>query len=193
MNNSTNIYDVDNQIIRKAGDNHTWTVEEVKNKLEYYRNKLKDLAEDDKKAVIYATYMRNLSNYLLVLYSKMTPEQLNAEIELAKKVTTEEQVKKAMEELKNSVETEENEGLREANTTTEIQGGTNTEDNKSNNDEELGNDQVVGREHSNISEERPVTQDDLLVEREVTPDNMDEYVVFEEPYGESTTDKQLMS
>lgn len=193
MNNSTNIYDVDNQIIRKAGDNHTWTVEEVKNKLEYYRNKLKDLAEDDKKAVIYATYMRNLSNYLLVLYSKMTPEQLNAEIELAKKVTTEEQVKKAMEELKNSVETEENEGLREANTTTEIQGGTNTEDNEDNNNKELGDDQVVGREHSDISEERPVTQDDLLVERDVTPDNMDEYVVFEEPHGESTTDKQLMS
>lgn len=104
MNMTNNIYDIDGEIIRKAEDSHKWTVEEVKNKIEYYRNKLKDLAEDDKKAVIYATYMRNLSNYLLILYSQMTPEQLNSEIEAAKSLTTNEQVKKAMEELQNSIE-----------------------------------------------------------------------------------------
>ena len=109
MTNNSNIYDIDGEIIRKIDDNHQWTVEEVKNKIEYYRNKLKDLAEDDKKAVIYATYMRNLSNYLLVLYSKMTPDQLNAEINAAKALTTNEQVKKAMEELQDSLNEEEKE------------------------------------------------------------------------------------
>lgn len=109
MTNNSNIYDIDGEIIRKIDDDHQWTVEEVKNKIEYYRNKLKDLAEDDKKAVLYATYMRNLSNYLLVLYSKMTPDQLNAEINAAKALTTNEQVKKAMEELQNSLNEEEKE------------------------------------------------------------------------------------
>lgn len=109
MTNNSNIYDIDGEIIRKIDDNHQWTVEEVKNKIEYYRNKLKDLAEDDKKAILYATYMRNLSNYLLVLYSKMTPDQLNAEINAAKALTTNEQVKKAMEELQDSLNEEEKE------------------------------------------------------------------------------------
>lgn len=109
MTNNSNIYDIDGEIIRKIDDNHQWTVEEVKNKIEYYRNKLKDLAEDDKKAVLYATYMRNLSNYLLILYSKMTPDQLNAEINAAKALTTDEQVKKAMEELQDSLNEEEKE------------------------------------------------------------------------------------
>lgn len=113
MTNNSNIYDIDGEIIRKIDDNHQWTVEEVKNKIEYYRNKLKDLAEDDKKAVLYATYMRNLSNYLLVLYSKMTPDQLNAEINAAKALTTNEQVKKAMEELQNSLNEEEKEEPKE--------------------------------------------------------------------------------
>lgn len=106
MTNNSNIYDIDGEIIRKADDNHQWSIEEVKNKIEYYRNKLKDLAEDDKKAIIYTTYMRNLSNYLLVLYSKMTPEQLNSEIELAKSSTTDEQIKKAMEELQSETSEE---------------------------------------------------------------------------------------
>lgn len=109
MTNNSNIYDIDGEIIRKIDDDHQWTVEEVKNKIEYYRNKLKDLAEDDKKAILYATYMRNLSNYLLVLYSKMTPDQLNAEINAAKALTTNEQVKKAMEELQDSLNEEEKE------------------------------------------------------------------------------------
>lgn len=113
MTNNSNIYDIDGEIIRKIDDDHQWTVEEVKNKIEYYRNKLKDLAEDDKKAVLYATYMRNLSNYLLVLYSKMTPDQLNAEINAAKALTTNEQVKKAMEELQNSLDEEEKEEPKE--------------------------------------------------------------------------------
>ena len=109
MTNNSNIYDIDGEVIRKIDDNHQWTVEEVKNKIEYYRNKLKDLAEDDKKAALYATYMRNLSNYLFVLYSKMTPDQLNAEIDAAKVLSTDEQVKKAMEELQDSLEEEEKE------------------------------------------------------------------------------------
>jgi hypothetical protein len=104
MNNNSNIYDIDGELIRSVDDSHKWTVEEVKNKIEYYRKKLQDIAKDDKKAVIYATYMRNLSNYLFVLYSQMPAEQLNAEIEKAKSIATEDQVRKAMEELQKEVD-----------------------------------------------------------------------------------------
>lgn len=135
MTNNSNIYDIDGEIIRKIDDDHQWTVEEVKNKIEYYRNKLKDLAEDDKKAVLYATYMRNLSNYLLVLYSKMTPDQLNAEINAAKALTTNEQVKKAMEELQNSLNEEEKDKEEPKETVMDeyvdfVEEPTNTEDNE---------------------------------------------------------------
>ena len=131
MTNNSNIYDIDGEIVRKIDDNHQWTVEEVKNKIEYYRNKLKDLAEDDKKAVLYATYMRNLSNYLLVLYSKMTPDQLNAEINAAKALTTNEQVKKAMEELQDSLNEEEKEPKETVmDEYVDFEEVTNTEDNE---------------------------------------------------------------
>lgn len=135
MTNNSNIYDIDGEIIRKIDDNHQWTVEEVKNKIEYYRNKLKDLAEDDKKAVLYATYMRNLSNYLLVLYSKMTPDQLNAEINATKALTTNEQVKKAMEELQDSLNEEEKEKEEPKETVMDeyvdfVEEPANTEDNE---------------------------------------------------------------
>lgn len=135
MNNNSNIYDIDGELIRHTDDTHKWTVEEVKNKIEYYRNKLKDLAEDDKKAVLYATYMRNLSNYLLVLYSKMTPDQLNAEINAAKALTTNEQVKKAMEELQDSLNEEEKEKEEPKETVMDeyvdfVEEPANTEDNE---------------------------------------------------------------
>jgi hypothetical protein len=52
--------------------------------------------------------MRNLTQYIMVLYSNMTAEELNAEIENTKKqISTEEQVKEAIEQLKKDVEAEE--------------------------------------------------------------------------------------
>lgn len=142
MTNNTNIYDIDGELIRKAGDNHEWTIEEAKEKLEYYRKKLTEVGEDSPNAVKYATYMRNLSQYLMAMYAKMTPEQLNAELEKAKQETTDEQVKKAIEELKNSLEDEE--------TTTDE------------------------------PENKPLTQEDLLVERDEEPTPNDEYTPYEE-------------
>lgn len=180
MNNSTNIYDIDGNIIRKHDDTHKWTIDEVKEKIEYYRNKLKNLAEDDKKAVIYATYMRNLSNYLFILYSQMTPEDLQKQIDLAKKETTDEQIKKAMEDLQKEVQEDDDDRTGDTNITTEIQESTDAPSEADNTDEKPGNDETIGRELGDIHEEGPVTQDDLLVERDVTPDNMDEYVSFEE-------------
>ena len=174
MNNNSNIYDIDGQIIRKADDEHKWTVEEVKEKIEYYRKKLQDLAEDDKKAVIYTTYMRNLSNYLFVLYSQMPAEQLQAEIDAAKALSTDEQVKKAMQELQDEVN---NDGTTTEGTTDEVP-NESTSDNESTTNKELGDATPLNGGDSNVHEEQPISQSDLLVERDVNPDElvMDEYI-----------------
>lgn len=172
MNNNSNIYDIDGELIRSVDDSHKWTVEEVKNKIEYYRKKLQELAEDDKKAIIYTTYMRNLSNYLFVLYSQMPAEQLNAEIQAAKALSTNEQVKKAMEELQKEVE---NDGKTAEDTTDEVPGEPTT-DNESTTDEEPGDATPIDGGDSDIHEERPLSQSDLLVERDGVNTVMDEYV-----------------
>lgn len=172
MNNNSNIYDIDGELIRSVDDSHKWTVEEVKNKIEYYRKKLQELAEDDKKAILYTTYMRNLSNYLFVLYSQMPAEQLNAEIQAAKALSTNEQVKKAMEELQKDVD---NDGKTAENTTDEVPDEPTT-DNESTTDEEPGDATPIDGGNSDIHEERPISQSDLLVEREGVNTVMDEYV-----------------
>ena len=178
MNNNSNIYDIDGEVIRKVDDSHKWTVEEVKNKIEYYRKKLIEIGEKDPKAVIYATYMRNLSNYLFVLYSQMPAEQLNAEIEAAKALSTSEQVKKAMEELQNDIN---NDGEATESTINEVRNiPLLTTDNESTTDEEPGDATPIDGGDSDIHEERPLSQSDLLVERDSVSNNLDEYVDFEE-------------
>lgn len=182
MNNNSNIYDIDGELIRHTNDTHKWTIEEVKNKIEYYRKKLQDLAEDDKKAIVYATYMRNLSNYLFILYSQMPAEQLNAEINAAKKVIEAEQVKKAMDELANEVN---NDGETAENTTNEVPNESTT-DNENPTDEKPGDDTPIERGDSDIHEERPIPESDILEQGSPETvmgsisDEMDEYVDFEE-------------
>ena len=175
MNNNSNIYDIDGELIRHADDEHKWTVDEVKDKIEYYRKKLQDLAEDDKKAIVYATYMRNLSNYLFVLYSQMPAEQLNAEISAAKQQIEAEQVKKAMDELANEVNNDRETAADTANKIPDK----STPNNENTADEESGNDASIERRNSNVHEEGTVPEGGIL--EQGRPDTvMDEYVTFEE-------------
>ena len=116
--------------------------------------------------------MRNLSNYLFVLYSQMPAEQLNAEIEKAKSIATEDQVRKAMEELQNEVN---NDGKTAENTTNEVPNEYPT-DNEDTADEELGDVTPIDGGNSDIHEERPLSQSDLLVERDGVNTVMDEYI-----------------
>lgn len=174
MNNS-NIYDIDGEIIRSIDDNHKMTVEEASEKIEKYRQKLLEVGEKDPKAVIYATYMRNLSQYIMNLYSAMTPEQLNAQLAKAKEDTPK-QVKDAIEELQKTL----NDDTETSNDTKTEVSGTSTTNNESITDETSRNDETIERTDSDIHENGPVSQSDLLVERAVTDTNMDEYVQFEE-------------
>lgn len=178
MNNNSNIYDIDGELIRSANDPHKWTANEVKEKIEYYRKKLTALADNDKKAKIYSTYMRNLSSYLISLYAQMPAEELKAEIEAAKQATTQEQVTKAMQELANDIN---NDGEATESTINEVRNTPLvTVDNESTTDEEPGDATPIDGGNSDIHEERPISQSDLLVERDGVNNNLDEYVQFEE-------------
>lgn len=180
MTNNTNIYDIDGELVRAAGDNHKITIEEAQQAIQKYQEKYKALLEkgletneDRVKAAQYQVYMRNLMNYEWAEMSKMKPDELaeflkkNAPKEEEKDVK--EQVKNALNELKNDLETAENTG----NEVSEQPSG----DSESAGDKESGNDDSVERSESVLHEERSVSQSDLLVERDdITPTVMDEYV-----------------
>ena len=161
MKNNSNIYDVDGVLIRAIDDTHKMTVQEAQEKIENYRKKLSELKEGDPKAAVYNTYMRNLYKYVFDLYSKMSKSEVAAELDRIKANNTDEQVEKAINELKKEVENEESEENEESSEQT-----------------------VEGVEES---DEQPVqeivtrNQEDLLTDGEGREETvMDEYVDFEE-------------
>ena len=174
MKNNSNIYDIDGELIRSFDDTHRFTLEEAQNQMEKYRKKLQEMDEKDPKAVVYATYMRNLSNYIMTLYATMKPEELQARLKAQDKLN--EQVNEAIEQLKADIE---NDRTTEERTEDEIQGGT-TGDSEYNTNGESGDDKTIERTISDVHEEGPTTQGDLLVERVDVNNNMDEYTEFEE-------------
>lgn len=136
MNNITNIYDIDGELIRTAGDNHEMTINEAKEQLKKYEEKVKELTETDpsnSKIVIYNNYIKNLASYILTLYTKQS-----ATINMPEQSSMTDQIKKAMDDLRDEFEKEE-----------------------------------------------VKSQDDMMVEREESSTNMDEYTEFEEVPAEN--------
>lgn len=136
MNNVTNIYDIDGELIRTAGDNHEMTIDEAKEQLKKYEEKVKELTETDpnnSKIVIYNNYIKNLASYILTLYAKQS-----AAINIPEQSSMTDQIKKAMDDLRDEFEKEE-----------------------------------------------VKSQDDMMVEREESSTNMDEYTEFEEVPAEN--------
>ena len=115
MNTNSNTYDIDGDIIRQAGDNHKLTLVETKERIDSYYDKIKNLDNEDftdeeynKRRSIYELYIRNLTAYL---YNRMWTVSAEERKEFLDKIaqeapqkTTEEQIKEAMEELKNDIE-----------------------------------------------------------------------------------------
>ena len=136
MNNITNIYDIDGELIRTAGDNHEMTIDEAKEQLKKYEEKVKELTETDpnnSKIVIYNNYIKNLASYILTLYTKQS-----ATISMTEQSSMTDQIKKAMDDLRDEFEKEE-----------------------------------------------VKSQDDMMIEREESSTNMDEYAEFEEVPAEN--------
>ena len=122
MKNNTNIYDVDMNLIRKAGDNHPFTIEEVEKMIEDLSKKIQDEPEKE----IYRVYMNNAQKWLRHMYENMSREELekkiaelNGSFEEAKKTESEAEsakldaISEAMEKLKAEYE-EENEVQEES-------------------------------------------------------------------------------
>lgn len=141
MKNNSNIYDIDRDLIRSINDTHKWTVEDAQKRIDFYTKKIEELPENDKKIDIYRTYIANLNRYIWKLYSEMSKPELNKYLTLAQNATTEDQIKKAINELKEEIENET---------------------------------------------EKPVTQEDMLIDREEPSTPMEEYVAYEEVNGDQT-------
>lgn len=104
MTTNSNIYDIDGELLRSINDTSDLTIEEAQKRIDKYQKKLNELAEKDPKDVklsIYNTYIKNLQTYIFnqyILHPELMPRVEN---------TTQEQIQKAMEELKAEVEAEE--------------------------------------------------------------------------------------
>ena len=104
MTTNSNIYDIDGELLRSAGDTSDLTIDEAQKRIEQYQKKLNELSEkepNNPKLSIYNTYIKNLQSYIFNQYI-LHPE-LMPKIEH----TTQEQIQKAMEDLKAEVEAEE--------------------------------------------------------------------------------------
>ena len=106
MKNNSNIYDIDGEILRESGNTEELTLEEAQKRLDSYQKKLNELAEkepDSQKLSIYNTYIKNLQSYIFNYYI-LHPELMKQFSE-----TTQNEIQKAMEDLKKDVEEEEKE------------------------------------------------------------------------------------
>lgn len=170
MKTETNIYDINGEIIRQAGDNHEFTISEAQERLQHYRKLLdaEKLAEepDKKKIDTYNIYINNLANYVAYKMTQLSGDELAELIGVNNlKKTDTEDINKALNDTETTTDT-----------TNEVPDGQITEDTESNTDEESRDAETVGRELSDVSEKRPLTQDDLLVERDNVITNMDEII-----------------
>lgn len=183
MNKHCNIYDIDGNIIFDYNNPHKMTLEEAQEKVRYYQEKLKPLLEienptkEDKKRIsTYQIYMHNLLDYEWELMKNAKPEELQNILSKNSSKTdsenTKKQVEKALTELKNDIETGKN--IEDAVP------GSVTDNTENTDNEKPGDDGAGERTESSVQERRPVTQSDLLVERDGINTVMDEYVEYTE-------------
>lgn len=110
MKNYTNIYDIDGNIIRAAGDNHKITLEEAQKMIDSYKEKLQNCDKNDPKTSVYRTYITNLTHYVVKQYENIPYDKL---VEMfaskPKETPLNEQINNAMNDLKEQVEAEQKE------------------------------------------------------------------------------------
>lgn len=78
MNNYTNIYDIDGNIIRKAGDNHRFTIEEVEKLVDDLTAKVQENPDNQ----VYRVYLNNAHKWLYNMYNNMSTKDLAKRISM---------------------------------------------------------------------------------------------------------------
>ena len=76
MKNYTNIYDVDGNIIRKAGDTHKFTIEEVEKLVDDLTKKVQENPENE----VYKVYLNNAHKWLYNMYNNMSTKEITERI-----------------------------------------------------------------------------------------------------------------
>ncbi len=102
MKNDSNIYDIDGDLIRDAANIDKLTIQEAREKLKKYEERLQKIVNEkgeEHRIGVYHAYIVNLQRYIINYY-------INHPDEIPRTNTTQEQIQKAMDELKESVEEE---------------------------------------------------------------------------------------
>ena len=80
MKNYSNIYDIDGNLIRKAGDNHRFTIDEV----EKLVDDLTEKSQKDPDNEVYKVYLNNAHKWLMYMYNNMSKEDIAKRLSILK-------------------------------------------------------------------------------------------------------------
>lgn len=97
MKNETNIYDIDGNIIRKAGDNHKFTLSEVEKLVDDLTEKVRQNPDNQ----VYKVYLNNAQRWLYNMYNNMTTEELKSRLTILQDTIKNNAAEEAERERKN--------------------------------------------------------------------------------------------
>lgn len=106
MKNETNIYDIDGNIIRKAGDNHRFTIEEIEELVDDLTEKVQKNPENK----VYKVYLNNVHKWLMQMYNNMSKEEIAKRLSLVQtqideaKEKRNEAERRELDEINNAIE-----------------------------------------------------------------------------------------
>lgn len=164
---SSNIYDIDGNIIRKAGEGR-FTIEETEQLVDDLTKKVQENPDNE----VYKVYLNNAQKWLMHLYDNMSREDLMKRMSIiqdsikdAKNEATDAEqamlnkVNEAVEELKKEYENE------------------NTEPDTAPTEPETGGEpELAGSVEQVVENNDALTQEDMLVERDSAPIEMEEVI-----------------
>lgn len=97
MKNETNIYDIDGNIIRKAGDNHKFTLSEVEKLVDDLTEKVRQNPDNQ----AYKVYLNNAQRWLFNMYNNMSTEDLKSRLTILQDTIKNNAAEEAERERKN--------------------------------------------------------------------------------------------
>lgn len=150
MKIETNIYDIDGNIIRKAGDNHKFTIEEVEKLVDDLTKKVQDNPDNQ----VYKVYLNNAHRWLYNMYNNMSTKEIQERISALQN-----NIQEAKDDI-NEAEKQQLDAISEA-----------MEQLKAEYDKENGGGALDTEVEQPVAEPTPM---------ESNSDELDEYVEFEE-------------
>lgn len=164
MSKFSNLYDVDGNIINKSPQ-HTFTIEETEKLVDDLTEKVKENPDNE----VYKVYLNNAQKWLFKLYNEMSTEDLMKRLNI---------IKNSIEEAKNSATEAEQSVLEQINKAAEElkkEYDNESKDTPSTTSEEGGKPELVGEMEQPLVVPSPMTQEDMLVERD-SDVNMEEII-----------------